>query len=73
MESSPGLVITSVFFIIMLWGLAGIIALIWSLICMGKSGTNGEKFVGILIAFLLGPLYFIYYAFDVGHIIFFLT
>jgi len=48
-------------FFIILFIVLGIIAMIWSLICFGKSGTIVEKFIGLLIAFFLGPFYFIYY------------
>lgn len=49
------------FIIAILWGLSGLLAFIWSLMCIGKSGTDTQKIIGILLAMLLGPFYFIYY------------
>lgn len=44
------------------WMLAGIAALIMSIVCFGFSGTMPEKVIGLVLAFFLGPLYFIFYA-----------
>ncbi len=44
------------------WALAGIAAIIMSIVCFGFSGTTMEKAIGLAIAFFLGPLYFIFYA-----------
>jgi hypothetical protein len=46
------------------WVLGGIGALIMSLVCFGFSGTMTEKIIGLALAFFLGPLYFIFYAFN---------
>jgi len=35
-------------------------AIIKSLLCTGKSGSTAEKVLGIVIAFFLGPFYFLY-------------
>ncbi len=43
------------------WFIGGIIALIMSIVCFGLSGSTSEKVIGLLIAFILGPLYFIFY------------
>ena len=51
-----------IFTIIILWSLAGIVAFIISIYCFTKSGTTGEKVIGLLISIILGPLYFIYAA-----------
>ena len=48
-------------FILILLVFLSIMAMIWSLICFGKSGTMVEKIVGVVIAFFVGPFYFIYY------------
>jgi hypothetical protein len=44
------------------WVVGGIAAIIMSLVCFGFSGTTTEKVLGLLLAFFLGPLYFIFYA-----------
>ena len=54
---------TTVWVLIIIWLLAGLICFIWSLVCFSadKSGTTGNKAVGTAIALLLGPFYWIYY------------
>jgi Mn2+/Fe2+ NRAMP family transporter len=44
-----------------LWIAAGIVAFIVSLICFGKSGKRIDKVIGLLLAVLFGPFYWIYY------------
>jgi uncharacterized RDD family membrane protein YckC len=46
---------------IFLWLIAGLVAFIMSLVCFGKSGTTTDKFIGLILAFLFGPLYFIFF------------
>ncbi len=43
------------------WGLFGLFAFIMSLICLGRSGSMGEKIFGVLLAMFMGPFYFIYF------------
>lgn len=50
--------------IILTWLLVGIAAFIYSLICFGKSGTTTDKFLGLVLSVLFGPLYFIYVIFN---------
>lgn len=50
-----------------IWILAGIVAVIMSIVCFGFSGTTAEKIVGVFIAFFLGPLYFIFYGVNKGY------
>lgn len=45
----------------MVWALFGFIAFVFSLICFGYSGSILEKVLGLVLAFLFGPFYFIYY------------
>ena len=42
------------------WVLMGLIAFIYSLFCFSKSGTMGQKVIGLLLSMLIGPFYFIY-------------
>jgi hypothetical protein len=56
--------IIAVYIFILIWGLLGLVAFIMSLICFSRSGTLLEKFMGLILAFLLGPLYFIFYGLD---------
>ena len=40
------------------FGLAGFIMSLW---CLGFSGNGGEKFIGVLVAIILGPWYWLYF------------
>lgn len=46
---------------ILSWILAGLIAFFMSIYCFAFSGTITHKIIGFLIAFFLGPFYWIYY------------
>jgi hypothetical protein len=50
-----------------LWLLFGLVGFILSLVCLGYSGSVGEKILGIVIALVLGPWYFLYYFSDAGY------
>lgn len=43
------------------WASFGVLAFVFSLICFGYSGSILEKIVGVVLAILFGPFYFIYY------------
>lgn len=47
---------------IVIWVITGVIAFISSLICFGFYGTISDKIIGIIIAFLLGPIYWLYFS-----------
>jgi hypothetical protein len=51
----------TVLVLIFLWGLAGFVAFIMSIVCFGRSGSTAEKIVGLFISLFLGPFYWIYY------------
>jgi hypothetical protein len=51
----------ALFIFLILWMLGGIAALITSIVCFGMSGSIMEKVIGLVLAFFLGPLYFIFY------------
>jgi hypothetical protein len=46
--------------LILLWLLGGIAAFIMSIVCFGFKGTPTEKFLGLLLSIVTGPIYFIY-------------
>lgn len=50
--------------IAIIWFLLGIAGFIMSLVCLGRSGTVLQHVIGILMAVLFGPLYWIYYIVD---------
>jgi hypothetical protein len=49
------------------WLVFGLIGFVMSLVCFGYSGSVGEKIMGVLIALVLGPWYFLYYFSDAGY------
>ncbi len=48
--------------LVTVWILAGISAFVYSLYCFTKSGTTAEKILGLILAMIAGPFYFIYVA-----------
>ena len=48
--------------LVIVWILAGIGAFVYSLYCFTKSGTTAEKILGLFLAMIAGPFYFIYVA-----------
>jgi hypothetical protein len=48
--------------LVTVWVLAGISAFVYSLYCFTKSGTTAEKILGLILAMISGPFYFIYVA-----------
>ena len=44
-----------------IWGMFGFAAFVMSLVCLGRSGSTGEKIFGVLLAMFMGPFYFIYF------------
>lgn len=49
-----------VYVFLFLWTLLGLIAFIYSLYCFGKRGSALDKAVGLILAVLTGPLFFLY-------------
>lgn len=43
------------------WVIAGIVAFVMSLVCFARDGTAIEKVAGLLLAFVFGPFYWIYF------------
>ena len=52
-------VIAVIFTII--WIALGVAAFIMSLVCFGYSGTTAQQVIGLVLAILFGPFYWIYY------------
>jgi len=44
-----------------LWVLLGIIAFVKSILCFSSSSTLTEKIIGLILAVLFGPFYFLYF------------
>ena len=47
---------------VFLWVFLGLTAYVMCIVCYFQSGSLVEKTLGLIIAVLLGPLYWIYYA-----------
>jgi hypothetical protein len=47
--------------VVLVWVLFGIAGFVMSLWCIGFTGNFGEKFIGIVIAIILGPWYWLYF------------
>jgi len=61
-ENKKGGLFIAIAVIIGLWILGGISAFIASIVCFGLSGTVAEKVIGFVLAVLVGPFYWIYFA-----------
>ena len=44
-----------------IWAVTGIFGFIMSLICFGRSGNRAQHVLGVILALLLGPFYWIYF------------
>ena len=47
--------------IIAIWVILGIAGFIMSIVCFGRSGSTSQHVVGLLLAILFGPIYWIFY------------
>lgn len=54
--------IVAILIFFVLWVGLGIAAFIMSLVCFGYSGSTTQHVVGVILAVLFGPFYWIYYA-----------
>ncbi len=60
--STNGLYIVLILLIV--WIILGIVGLITSIVCFGFSGTTVEKVLGVVIAMVLGPFYWLFFYFN---------
>ncbi len=51
-------------FIYIIWVFTGILAFITSLICFAFHGTMSDKFLGLIVALVIGPFYWLYFIFN---------
>lgn len=54
-------VIVFLYAIIGIWNFVGLVAFVTSLVCFYRSGTTEQHAIGLLLAIILGPFYFLYY------------
>jgi hypothetical protein len=52
------------FIILLIWWLAGLIGFLMSIVCCFFNGSTAEKFIGILMAWVLGPFYWLYFIYN---------
>lgn len=52
------------FLLVLFWIVAGISAFVMSLVCFGYRGTSSDKFIGLLMSFIFGPFYWLYYSYN---------
>ena len=51
-------------FIYLIWVFTGILAFLTSLICFAFNGTMSDKFLGLIVALVIGPFYWLYFIFN---------
>lgn len=47
---------------LIIWFSSGVAAFVASFICLGYQGSTSDKIIGIMIALLFGPLYWLYFS-----------
>ncbi len=67
-DESATVVISSIFTVLSIWFIAivlwftlGLIAFIMSIVCFFKNNRVGLNIVGLILAILFGPFYFLYF------------
>ena len=58
-KKSPGKIIIMI--LVAVWVILGIAGIIMSIVCFGRSGSTSQHVVGLLLAILFGPIYWIFY------------
>ncbi len=52
----------NVLILVVVWVVLGVAAFVMSLVCLSKKGSkSGQNVIGLLLAFFLGPFYWLYY------------
>jgi hypothetical protein len=46
--------------LVIVWWAMGIAAFVYSLVCIGKTPSTWRSVLGVVLALLLGPFYFVY-------------
>lgn len=59
--------VSLVMLVMFIWTIVGIAAFIMSIVCFGRSGTTGQHVIGLVLAVLFGPFYWIYYYVGKGY------
>jgi len=56
--------ITFIFIFLLIWSVAGLIGFLMSIVCCFYNGSTTDKFLGILVAWILGPFYWLYFIYN---------
>lgn len=46
--------------LVFIWVVLGLVAFVWSITCFWKSGTLEQQWLGLLVAIVTGPFYFLF-------------
>lgn len=65
--SEPSSTSKTAMLILFIWALLGVLAFITSLVCFAYDGSFMQNWVGFLTAIVLGPFYWIFYAYSDGY------
>lgn len=52
---------------VLIWWIAGILAFLMSLICCFYNSSITDKFIGILLAWILGPFYWLFFIYNANY------
>ena len=52
------------FIIVLIWWVAGVVGFLMSIVCCFYNGSTSDKFLGILIAWVLGPFYWLFFIYN---------
>ena len=63
-ENNNNIFMIFIFIILLIWWIAGLIGFLMSIVCCFYNGTTAEKFLGILLAWILGPFYWLYFIYN---------
>ena len=50
--------------VMLIWMVSGIVAFVMSIICFFYDSSLNEKVIGLILAILLGPFYWLYYIYN---------
>jgi len=50
--------------LLIIWIVLGLIAFVYSLLCIGKTKSTTKSILGVVLAVFLGPFYFVYLLHD---------
>ena len=56
-----------VLILILIWVLGGLFAFIASIVCLFYQGSVTDKAIGVILALILGPFYWLYYIYNLNY------